>query len=715
MVLGLMKLALSASLYAGTPIYKDAGAPVDLRVEDLLSRMTLREKIFQISQGFTGTNDNPNNVMENFKNFPPETGSLIYYSNTSELGNMLQKKAVEETRLGIPILFGYDAIHGFITEFPIPLAQAASFNTELAGKANEICARECYDAGVHWTFSPMTDIARDPRWGRIMEGYGEDPYLASRFTEAVVRAYQGDDPSEPGRIAACLKHYVGYGASEAGRDYTAVDISRQTLWDTYLQPFKEGVQAGALTLMSAFNTLNGVPASANRYTLTDVLKNKWGFGGFVVSDWGAVEQLLIQGAATDLKECAAKSINAGLDMDMCDNVFVNHLEDLVAEGQVPESAIDEAVRRVLRVKFLLGLFENPYREVVDADEVVSEQKFAIAQELAQESMVLLKNDGVLPLSPDAEIALIGPIADDCDIVLGGWRSHSDPKYSISILDAVQEEFSDGKVLYAQGCAVAGSGTDFLQAVRVARKCDVVVLCLGEGKFWTGENKTRSSISLPENQLALFDRLCGLGKKVVVVVESGRPLDLTPVESKAAAILYMWCPGHRGGPAVAGILSGRYNPSGKLPVSFPYGIGQVPIYYNHRAKCRLDSWGEYIDGTPLSPLYDFGYGLSYSDFQYSEITLDGLTAKVSVTNASDRDGKETVLWFVSDSSCSIARPVKELKYFEKKLIKAGETVEFVFAMDKVASLGYVDSEGNEFFEGGTFVIAAGDKSLRFEAY
>lgn len=731
-----MKRIVSAALLviglascSSVPAYKNAGLPIERRVEDLLHRMTLKEKILQISQGYTGTNDNPNNVMENFKNFPPEIGSLIYYSNTSELSNMLQKKAVEETRLGIPILFGYDAIHGFITEFPIPLAQAASFNTELAGKANEISAGECYAAGVRWSFSPMTDIARDPRWGRIMEGYGEDPYLASRFTEATVRAYQGEDPSAPGRIAACLKHYVGYGASEAGRDYTAVDISRQTLWDTYLPPFQAGVDAGALTLMGSFNTLNGIPASASHYTLTEVLKEKWGHRGFVVSDWGSVRQMVEQGVAENLKECGEKAINAGVEMDMCDNVYIDHMEELVNEGKVSMKTIDEAVRRVLRVKFTLGLFETPYHDVISPDDAISAEKFQVAEELAQESMVLLKNDGVLPLSSSSKIALVGPIAADKDIVLGGWRSHSETKNSVSILDAMCDEFGSSNITYAEGCSVAGSGTDnenpfgkvvqrsadndFPGALRAAGKSDVVVLCLGEGKFWTGENKTRASISLPDDQLELFGLLCKQGKKVIVVVEAGRPLDLTPIEQKAAAILYIWSPGHRGGPAVAGLLSGRYNPSGKLPVTFPYGLGQVPVYYNHRDRCRREVWGEYIDGTPLAPLYEFGYGLSYSKFDYSPISLDGLTAKVSVTNTSDRDGKETLLWFLTDPHCSIARPVKELKYFEKKLIKAGETLDFVFSMDKLRDLGFVDSDGNTFFEGGTFVLSAGDKYLEFK--
>jgi len=706
--------------------YKNPLVPIEERVEDLLSRMTFEEKVWQISQGFIGKNDNPNNVLNTFVNVPPTVGSLIYYGLTAELGNILQKVAVDSTRLGIPILYGYDAIHGFHTEFPIPLAQAASFNPDLAGQANRITAQECYNAGVHWNFSPMTDISRDPRWGRIMEGYGEDPYLSSVFTAATVKAYQGDDPSKPGNIAACLKHYVGYGASEAGRDYTATDISRQLLWDTYLQPFQAGVEAGALTLMSSFNTLSGVPASGNHYTLTEVLKEKWGHDGFVVSDWGAVKQLVLQGMAVDKKDAAAIALNAGVEMDMCDFTYSTLLEELVKEGRVSIATIDEAVRRVLRVKFRLGLFENPYRKVVEPKDEFSEEKFNIVEQLAQESMVLLKNDGVLPLGKEIKsIALTGPLADDKDIILGGWRSHSSPSQSISVLEAMQNEFP-GKINYTQGCSVAGSGQNDLNpfgaiaqsgstkgmkdAVKLAEKSDVVVLCLGEGKYWTGENKTRASICLPDDQIQLFDELCKTGKKVVVVIESGRPLDLRHIEEKAAAILFEWCPGHRGGPAVAGLLSGKYNPSGKLPVTFPAGIGQVPIYYNHRDRARRGTWGEYIDGTPLSPLYDFGYGLSYSKFEYGDITIDGLTAKVKVTNNSQRDGKETVLWFVTDPACHIARPVKELKHFEKRLIKAGQTEEFVFQIDKLKDLGFVDDNGNRFFEGGKFIITVGGKTL-----
>lgn len=709
-------------------LYKDPSAPVEKRVEDLLSRMTLEEKIWQLTQGHIGKNDNPNNVAKNFNDqVPPIIGSMINYATTAENGNILQKYAMDSTRLGIPVIYGYDAIHGFHTEFPIPLAQAASFNTELAGAANRITAEECWKAGIHWTFSPMTDIARDSRWGRIMEGYGEDPYVASRFTAATVKAYQGDDPSEPGHIAACLKHYVGYGASEAGRDYTAVDMSRQVLWDTYLPPFQAGVEAGAMTLMSSFNTLSGIPGSGNHYTLTEVRKNMWKHDGFVVSDWGAVEQLILQGMAADREECGEIAFNAGLEMDMCDFVYPEVMEKLINEGRVKMKDIDEAVRRVLRVKFRLGLFENPYREVVEVKDVLSEESFATVEALAQESMVLLKNDGTLPLNTSARIALIGPIAADKDIVLGGWRSHSQPENTISILEAMSSEFKN--IRYAEGCTVPTSGKSneepfgaieghaletpgFPAAIAAARASDVVVLCLGEGKFWSGENKTRASISLPEIQEKLFFELVKTGKPVVVVLENGRALDLTRIAPRAAAILEMWCPGHRGGPAVSGLLSGRYNPSGRLPITFPYGVGQIPIYYNHRDRARRGKWGEYIDGTPLEPLYDFGYGLSYSNFEYSDISLDGLTAKVKVTNASERDGKEAVLWFIKDPACSITRPVKELKFFEKKMIKAGETVEFVFEMDRLRDLGFVNGDGERFFEPGEFILMVGNKELKF---
>jgi len=671
------------------PVYKDAEAPVDDRVEDLLCRMTLEEKIWQITQGHLGRNDNPNNVVKS-ATVPPFVGSMINYSEDSRVANAFQRYALDSTRLGIPVLFGYDVIHGFKTSFPIPLAQAASFNTELASQAASISAAEAYAAGIHWTFSPMVDIARDPRWGRVMEGYGEDPVLASAFCEAVVKGYQGDDPAAPGHIAACLKHYVGYGASDGGRDYAQVDMSHQTLWDTYLPPFEAGVKAGALTVMGAFNTLNGQPASANRYTLTDILKDKWGFEGFVVSDWGSVEQIVLQGVAADKAEAAAMALNAGMDMDMCDFAYSDHLDSLVRCGAVDERTIDEAVRRVLKVKFQLGLFENPYFPETCPEDFLRPEYLDAAEQMAQESMVLLENNGVLPLPDGCKVAVTGPLADDAHILLGGWRSHAKPDASITIRQAMEKEFKSAPI----------------------NDADVVVLCIGEPGIWTGENKTRAEISIPQEQVAMLDRLVRNGKKVVTVVLSGRPLDLREVSGKSDAVLYAWSPGHMGGNAVAGLLSGRYNPSGRLPMSFPYSVGQIPVYYNHRDRARRGKWGEYIDGTPLAPLYDFGHGMSYSVFEYSDITLDGLTAEVTVTNTSDVDGKEAVLWYIKDPASSIARPVKELKHFEKKMIKAGESVRFVYEIDMLEDLGFVDSHGDRIFEHGKFILSVGNKNIEF---
>ena len=671
------------------PLYKNSAADLEDRVEDLLSRMTLEEKIWQISQGHLGRNDNPNNVVKS-ATVPPMIGSMINYSDDSRVANAFQKFAVDSSRLGIPVIFGYDVIHGFKTSFPIPLAQAASFNTELARRAATIAAHEAYAGGIHWTFSPMIDIARDPRWGRVMEGYGEDPVVTSAFCEAVVKGYQGETHGTPGHIAACLKHYVGYGASDGGRDYAQVDMSHQTLWDTYLPPFEAGVKAGAMTVMGAFNTLNGVPASANHYTLTEVLKNKWGFDGFVVSDWGSVEQIVLQGVAADTPEAAAMAINSGIDMDMCDFAYAHHLDSLVRCGVVKEKTVDEAVRRVLRVKFRLGLFENPYFPETSSDDFLKEEYLLTAEQMAVESMVLLKNNGVLPLKKETKVSVIGNLAVNGHIQIGTWRARADTMAAVTVYEGISEVMKCTSV----------------------KDADVLVVCIGENGFWTGENKTRADISLPEGQLDFLRKAHATGKPVVTVLVSGRPLDLREVTEKSDAILYAWSPGHMGGKAIAGIITGKYNPSGRLPMSFPYSVGQIPIYYNHRDRARRGSWGEYIDGTPLTPLYDFGFGLSYSAFKYSEISLDGLTAKVTVTNTSSIDGQETVLWYIKDKSCSIARPVKELIHFEKRLVKAGQTEEFSLTMNQLTHLGFVDDSGKRFFEPGDFVIMTGDKSLDF---
>ena len=702
------------------PPYKDATLSIDTRVTDLMSRMTLQEKIAQLNQYTLGRNDNVNNLDEVVTNIPGETGSLIYFGDDAELRNAMQKKAVEGTRLGIPILFGFDVIHGFRTVYPIPLALGATWNPELAGQACRVAAQEAYDAGIDWTFSPMVDIARDPRWGRIAEGYGEDPYLTSVFGAASVKAYQGDDLSQPYNIAACLKHYVGYGASEAGRDYVPTEISRQTLWDTYLPPFEAGVKAGAATLMSSFNNISGTPGSANRYTMTDVLKEKWGHDGFIVADWNAVVQLINQGMAEDGKAAAMYAINAGLDMDMVDNLYMQHLEDLVAEGKVSEDRIDDAVRRVLTLKFRLGLFDNPYtEEKPESERILLPRSLEIAEQAAIESMVLLKNDsGILPLSADLKIALIGPMAKNQADLLGSWYGRGRAEDVVSIFDGLKEVFGT-EPAYAQGCdfdsEIPGG---FEEAVETASQADVVVLCLGEKRSWSGENASRSTIALPGIQEELLMTVKETGKPVVVLLSNGRSLDLTRISPAADAVLEIWQPGVMAGKAVASILTGESNPSGRLTVTFPYTTGQIPIYYNRRDSGRRGTQGLYQD-IPSTPMYEFGYGLSYTDYEYGQLTVsadsftvnDTVTASITVRNAGQMDGKETVQWYICDPYSTLTRPVKELKHFEKKLLKAGEEYTFTFEIDPAKDLSFVNADGERFVEAGDYYIIVKDKKVK----
>lgn len=715
-----LALTADAKKKQSVPPYKDPSLSVETRVVDLMSRMTLHEKIAQLNQYTLGRNDNVNNIDEVVSKIPSEVGSLIYFGDGADLRNAMQKKAMEETRLGIPILFGFDVIHGFRTVYPIPLALGASWNPELAGEACRVAAQEAYDAGINWTFSPMVDIARDARWGRIAEGYGEDPYLTSVFSAASVKAYQGDDLSQPYNIAACLKHYVGYGASEAGRDYVPTEISRQTLWDTYLPSFEAGVRAGAATLMSSFNNISGTPGSANHYTMTEVLKEKWGHEGFVVADWNAVVQLVNQGMAKDGKEAAMYAINAGLDMDMVDNLYMEHLEALVNEGKVPMERVDDAVRRVLTLKFRLGLFENPYTEEKPENErILLPASLEVAERAAVESMVLLKNDNnVLPLKSGQKIALIGPLARNQEDLLGSWFGRGRAGDVISIFDGLSEE-SGIAVSYAAGCDFDGDDkAGFQEAVNVASQADVVVLCLGEKRKWSGENASRSTIALPSIQEELLAEIVKVGKPVVVLLSNGRSLDLTRISPAADAVLEIWQPGVMGGKAVAGILTGKYNPSGRLNVTFPYTTGQIPVYYNHRESGRRGSQGLYQD-IPSTPMYEFGYGLSYTTYDYGDVTVsadrftaeDRITAKVTVTNSGEMDGKETVQWYVCDPYSTITRPVKELKFFEKKLIPAGDSHTFEFEIDPMRDLSFVNGEGERFLEPGDYYIIVKDQKVK----
>ena len=727
LILGLCLLGVTHSLSSkdkkSIPLYKDAKAPIEKRIDDLISRMTLEEKILQLNQYTLGRNNNVNNVGEEVKKVPSEIGSLIYFDINPELRNSMQKKAMEESRLGIPIIFGYDAIHGFRTIYPISLGQACSWNPGLVEQACAVSAQEARMSGVDWTFSPMIDVARDPRWGRVAEGYGEDPYTNGVFAAASVRGYQGDDMSAENRMAACLKHYVGYGASEAGRDYVYTEISAQTLWDTYLLPYEMGVKAGAATLMSSFNDISGVPGSANPYIMTEILKKRWKHDGFIVSDWGAVEQLKNQGLAATKKDAAQYAFNAGLEMDMMSHAYDRHLKELVEEGKVTMAQVDESVRRVLRVKFRLGLFERPYTPVTnEKDRFFRPQSMAVAAQLAAESMVLLKNDNqILPLTNKKKIAVVGPMAKNGWDLLGSWCGHGKDTDVEMLYDGLTAEFGgDAELRYAMGCKPQGNDrSGFAGALDVARWSDVVIVCLGEMLTWSGENASRSTSALPQIQEELVKELKEAGKPVILVLSNGRPLELNRMEPLCDAILEIWQPGINGARSMAGILSGRINPSGKLAMTFPYSTGQIPIYYNRRKSGRGHQ-GFYKDITS-DPLYPFGHGLSYTEFKYGTVTPsatkvkrgDKLSAEVTVTNTGARDGAETVHWFISDPYCSITRPVKELKHFEKQLIKAGETKTFRFDIDLERDFGFVNEDGKRFLEAGEYHILVQGQTVKIE--
>lgn len=698
--------------------YKNPDLPIEQRVDDLLSRMTLEEKIMQLTQYTLGTNNNINNIGETVGHIPSEIGSLIYFDSDARSRNEMQRRAMEESRLGIPILFGYDVIHGFRTIFAVPIAQACTWNPALVEEGAALAAKESRMSGVDWTFSPMVDVARDPRWGRVMEGYGEDPYATSVYAVAAVRGYQGDTLAGNTTVAACLKHFVGYGASEAGRDYVYTEISRQTLWDTYLVPFEAGVKAGAATLMSSFNDISGTPGSANHYTLTEILKDRWGHDGFVVSDWDAVYQLVNQGVAEDGKDAAEKAFMAGVEVDMNDGVYAKYLKELLAEGKVTEGRIDDAVRRVLRLKFRLGLFEDPYTEIIPEDErVLLPEGRDVAERLAEETMVLLKNDKeLLPLAKNTKIALMGPLADNQEDLLGSWSAHGDAADVKSIYSAMVDEFGTENVTLVKGCSFEDS-LDITGARQAAADADIIVLCLGEPRCWSGENTSRTTIALPSVQVDLLSAMKETGKPVVVLLANGRPLDLSEVESLADAMLEMWQPGIPGGTPAARILSGKINPSGKLAITFPYSTGQIPIYYNRRRPARTGDQGRYKNMTS-EPLYEFGYGLSYSRFEYGPVKLSTdtlkrgqkITAKVEVKNVSRIDGSEVVFWYISDPVSTITRPVKELKHFEKALIPAGETRVFEFEIDPERDLSFVDAEGDRFLESGKYFICVGEETI-----
>jgi len=714
---------------------------IEKRIDALLASMTLEEKAGQLTQlgpsvvgGFDIAafleNPDPELFKQAQRDFHEDwikagaVGSYLGMQGAEEI-NRLQKIAVEESRLGIPLIFGLDVIHGYRTIFPIPLAEACSWEPELARRSAEIAAQEAAAAGIHWTFAPMVDIARDARWGRIAEGAGEDTHLGSLFAAARVQGCQGTDFTDPDHLVACAKHYIAYGAAVGGRDYNTVEMALQTLHEIYLPPFEAAARAGVGTFMSAFNDLNGVPTSANRYTLTEVLRGKLGFNGFVVSDSNAIGELEPHGYAQNRKDAGKKALLAGVDMDMGTESFRFDIPELVKEGAVPESAVDEAVRRILRLKFLLGLFDRPYRTDEDKESatLLRTEFIQVAREAACRCMVLLKNENkTLPLSKKVrKIAVIGPLADDAPAMLGSWSFTGSPRDVVTLLAGIRAAVNPGtEVIHVPGCDVTGKqAADFSAALVAARQADVVVAVVGETSQMSGEAASRLELGLPGYQLDLLKTVYETGKPLVVILINGRPLAIPWCAQHAAAIVEAWQPGIQAGSALADVLFGDYNPSGKLAATFPYAVGQVPIYYNHtstgRPATEFKFTSRYIDG-PHQPLYPFGFGLSYTSFAYAdpkvtpaEITKDGkVTVSASVTNTGDVPGEEVVQLYAADLVASRVRPVKELKGFQKILLQPGESRNVTFELP-AEQLGFYNEHMEYVVEPGTFKVWVGPNS------
>ncbi len=727
-------LLLAASSCPAQPLEPPSASDrrIETAADSILARLTLDEKIGQLVQytgGFeTGpggrrVNDEQRTLIREGK-----VGSLLNVFGSDQVRE-LQRIAVEESHAKIPLVFGLDVIHGFRTTFPIPLAEAAAWDPEAAERSARISAAEAASAGIQWTFAPMVDIARDPRWGRIAEGAGEDPFLGAAMAAARVRGFQGRGLADPASIMACVKHYAAYGAAEGGRDYNTVDISERTLRDVYLPPFKAAVDAGAGTVMASFNEIAGVPSSGNRRLLTEILRGEWKFDGFVVSDWNSVGELIPHGFAANTAEAAQRAINAGLDMDMMSGCYRDNLAALVGDGKVGMATLDEAVRRILRMKLRLGLFADPYRGISAQREkktVLSAANLEAARDIARRSIVLLRNEGgLLPLRKDLKtLAVIGPLAESRSDPVGCWAGATDTNDVVTVLEGVRAALpAAARLLVARGCTIDGSDTSGIAAaVAAARQADAVLLVVGESRDMSGEAACRSTLDLPGRQEDLVRAVQAAGRPVVLVLMNGRPLSISWEAQHVPAILETWFLGLKAGDAIADVLFGDYNPSGRLPVTFPRTVGQVPIYYNHKNTGRPASDSDhftshYLD-LPSSPLYPFGFGLSYTSFDYAGLSLraaeigpaDTIRASVTVTNTGTRPGDETVQLYVRDEFGSVTRPVRELKAFRKVHLTAGQQTTVEFAVP-VASLAFTTLEMKHAVEPGTFRLYIGPDSSR----
>lgn len=724
-----------------------SNSEVEQRVNALLKKMTLEEKAGQITQ-LAGMNAHTVEMIKQGK-----VGSILGVLGAENV-NQAQRAAVENSRLKIPLIIGYDVIHGYRTIFPVPLASAGSFDPQMIEQSERVAAKEATASGVKWTFAPMVDIARDPRWGRIVEGAGEDPYLDSVVAVARVRGFQGNNIADPQSVVACAKHYVAYGAVEGGRDYNTVDISEELLREVYLPPFHAAVDAGVGTLMSAFNDLNGVPATANHHTLTDILRDEWKFNGFVVSDYNSVYELIPHGIAVDDSQASLEAISAGVDMDMADDDYERLIPALVKSGKLPESVVDEAVRRVLRVKFKAGLFEHPYADPArEKTDILTSGSLQTERKMAQESMVLLQNkNDLLPLRKDQTVAVIGPLADDKASQLGPWAGNGQAIDAVTPLEGIIAKLGRDHVLYAKGvdippfekalgagvaapAPVSATGAAGVEtsnkpasiedAVNAANKADTVIFFVGELAGMTGEASSRASLDLPGDQMKLISAVLATRKPVVLVLESGRPLNISWAPDHVQAIMQAWFLGVQAGNAIADVVFGDASPSGHLPLSWPRAVGQIPVYYNHKNTGRPsapDRWHTgYLD-LSKAPLYPFGYGLTYTKFNYSNINvksgisrtttlegnanIGGITGSLHVTaeieNSGKREGTEVVQLYVHDRIAPTSRPVRELKGFQRVTLAPGEhkTVEFTV---QARDLGSYDPEMRWIVPAGTYDV------------
>ena len=728
--LSLIALAVVASLSAA-PQVSDKEAVRN--ANKLIKKMTLREKLGQLEQFITrnGVVTGPEGVKCDIDSAvrKGEVGSFLSIRNRDE-ALRLQKMAVEESRLGIPLIFGYDIIHGCKIIFPENLAISCSWNIDAVERSARIAAEESAASAIHWTFSPMCDISVDPRWSRVSEGAGEDPYLGAKIAAAMVRGYQGDDLAKSNTIAACVKHFAAYGAVQAGKDYNTVDMSELMFRDIYLPPYRAALDAGAVTVMSSFNDFMGVPASGNKWLLYDLLRKELGFKGFVVSDWKAVNEMIIHGVAADGRDAAELAMKAHLNMDMLGGDYIAHGEELVRTGRISEKLIDELCREVLVVKYQLGLFDDPYRY---GKQKLSEvyyrpENMQFARELAAESMVLLKNNGVLPLAEGTKIALIGPFADSKIDQLGAWRGLGEAKRSVTFRTALEERFGKENVLYTKACECGRYKNGLIEggieeAVKIAEQSDVILLSMGLSGWHSGESRSRAEITVPADQQKLLDALKKTGKKIVVLLSTGRPMDIRNELDKSDAVLLTWHAGTMAGPAVADLVSGDKNPSGHLTMSFPYSVGQVPVHYNSKntgrpAKDQFKAQGyscSYVD-IRNAPLFPFGYGLSYTEFEYSDlkvltptVELGGVVkVSVKVKNVGKRDGVDVAQLYVRDLVAETTRPVRELKGFERVSLKAGEERVLIFEVP-TSDLAYCHSDMSYKADAGDFYVWAGADS------